>query len=263
MFRRIVFLIIPLFFLVSCGNYQRLLKSPDYELKYQMAIKYFQQGDYFKAMQLFDQLIPMVRGTERTENIYYYYAYCYYEQGDNLMASYYFKRFAKDFPGSARAEECYYMSAYCMYLDSPHYNLDQTSTLDAIKELQLFINLYPNSEKVAKANDLIDELRVKLEIKDYEIALLYYKMEEYKAAITTFNNVLKDYPDTKYREDALFYIAKANFKYASQSVPSKKKERFRATMDATNAFLFSFPGSNYMKELQAIRKSTSKALNNL
>ena len=86
------------------------------------------------------------------------------------------------------------MGAYCNYLNSPDFTLDQTSTVDAIKDLQLFINMYPKSSRLSECNDLIDKLREKLESKDFRIAKLYFRMDDYSAAITSMNNILKDFP---------------------------------------------------------------------
>jgi len=246
--------------LSSCSKYQKLLKSSDNDLKYEQAIKFYEKKDYYRALQLFDQLNAFFKGTEKAERIAYYYAYCYYNQDDYLMGSYYFKRFATNYPKSPYSEECAYMAAYCNYQESPRSSLDQTSTHDAIKELQLFINMYPASEKVAKANTLIDELRAKLEKKAYDIGLLYYKMYDFKAAIVTFKNVIKDFPDTPHREDLLYYILKSNFKYASKSIDTKRKERFTATIEAYDDLVSSFPKSVYLKEAHSMQKEAQNEI---
>ncbi len=142
-----------------------------------------------------------------------------------------------------------------MYLDSPKYSLDQTNTYDALKELQLFINMYPNSDKRDECNQLIDDLRFKLQTKDFEIAKLYYKMEDYIAAITAFENILKDYPDTDYKEDIFYYVILSYYHYAELSVLSKKKERYQAAIDAYEKFNTFFPNSKYQKEVVVIQKN--------
>ncbi len=123
------------------------MKSDDFGLKYEKAMEYYDGEDYYRALNLFDQVIPFYRGTDKAEEIAYRYAYAYYHQGDFILASYYFDRFIKTFQTSDKTEECAYMKAYCKYLDSPEYNLDQTNTYAAIADLQLFINAYPESDK--------------------------------------------------------------------------------------------------------------------
>jgi outer membrane protein assembly factor BamD len=245
----------------SCGHYQKLLKSTDNELKYKKSVEYFKTGDYYRALQLFDQLIPIYRGTDKAEMIYYYTSYCYYEQGDYILGSYYFKTFAKNYPNSEYTEECMYMNAWCKFLDSPEYSLDQSSTVEAMQELQLFVNLYPHSIRVNKCNDLLDVLRGKIERKDYEIAKLYYKMGDYQAAITCFKNLYKDFPDSKYKEDILFLQLKAYYNYAFNSVETKKKERYQGALEAYNTFVTFFPASPMLKEANALKKSTLDQIN--
>jgi outer membrane protein assembly factor BamD len=254
MFRKATFLVLAAIavLLTSCSRYQRLVKSGDNELKYKKAVEYYENEDYYRAMQLFDQLIPVFRGTDKAESIYYMYANAYYKQQDYILASHYFQRFTANFPRSEKAEECAFMSAYCLYLDSPRYSLDQTSTLEAVKELQLFIDQYPNSSRLQECNELIDKLREKLEKKYYEIAKLYYKMSSYKSAVTSFDNLINDFPDTDYREESMFLILKANYKYALNSVAEKRKERFTEAMKKYNDFASLYPESLYMKEARNI-----------
>ncbi len=255
-------LMIGLVGLSSCSKYQKLLKSSDNELKYKKAIEYYDSGDYYRALQLFDQLLPFFRGTDKAEELNYYYPYCYFEQRDYIMAAYYFKKYANNYPNNKRAEECVYMSAYCKYLKSPEYSLDQTSTYDAISELQLFINMYPESFRVENCNNIIDKLREKLEKKAYHSALLYYKMERYKSAILSFKNVLKDFPDTKYREDILYHIIKLYYEYARNSITEVQKERYSLAVESYENLRFSFPESGYLKQAEKIYKNSLEVINN-
>lgn len=246
--------------LYSCGTFRKVLKSSDIKLKYSTAVTLYEKGDYHRAMQLFDELLVYYRGNDTSEKINYYYAYCYYGEEDYLEAGYYFTKFSSAFPTSKFAEECDYMSAYCQYLFSPEYGLDQTITLDAIKQFQLFINEYPQSTRVAKCNELIDELRYKLEKKEFETARLYYKIENYQAAYVAFKNVLKDYPDTKHKEDVYYYMLTSSYQYAINSIETKKRERLELARDAYNSLNTTFPESGYGKEAKSIMKNIEKEL---
>jgi outer membrane protein assembly factor BamD len=250
-----VFLIALLQF-SSCSRYQRLLKSSDYAKQLELAIKCYDKHDYYRALQLFDNVIAFYRGKEEAEKIHYYYAYSYYGQADYIVASYHFKNFTKIFPNSKFAEECLYMAAYSQYLDSPVYTLDQTSTHDALKDLQYFINAYPKSQRVAEANKLIDNLRSKLILKAFEIAKLYYKTESYNAAQIAFTNILKDFPETAYREEIMFYIVKSNFYYAKNSIADKQQERYKSVIDAYNNLLNNFPETKYKIDATDYYKKT-------
>jgi len=247
----------------SCSQYKKVLKGTDIKLKYATAITLYEKGDFHRAMQLFDELLIYYRGTDTSEKINYYYAQCYFGDGDFLQAGFYFTKFTSTFPTSKYAEECQYMSAYCQYMYSPKYSLDQTISVDAIKEFQLFINTYPKSDKVVKCNELIDELRGKLERKAFEIAKLYYKIEDYQSAVIAFKNLLKDFPDTKYKEVAYYYMLLANYDYALKSIENKKIERLNNAKDAYNALLSTFPQTIYEKDAKSVLKNIDKEIQKL
>jgi outer membrane protein assembly factor BamD len=247
----------------SCSQYKKVLKGTDIKLKYATAVTLYEKGDFHRAMQLFDELLIYYRGTDTSEKVNYYYAQCYFGDGDYLQAGFYFTKFTSTFPTSRYAEECQYMSAYCQYMYSPKYSLDQTISVDAIKEFQLFINSYPKSDKVAKCNELIDELRGKLEKKAFEIAKLYYNIENYESSVIAFKNLLKDFPDTKYKESAYYYILLSYYNYALKSIENKKLERFNNAKDAYNALISTFPASSFDKDARSVLKNIDKEIQKL
>jgi outer membrane protein assembly factor BamD len=132
-------LVVLAVFLSSCGNFNKIVKSTDYEFKYKKAVEYYEAGEYTKAGTLFQELVNIYRGTSRADKIYYYYAKSMIGQKDYLMAGHYFKTLIKEFPGSEYVEEAQYMTGYCAYLISPKARLDQSITQEAIDDLQLYI----------------------------------------------------------------------------------------------------------------------------
>jgi outer membrane protein assembly factor BamD len=249
-----IFSLLLVLVLVSCGKHQKLVKSTDNEAKYAAAIDYYESHDYYRALQLFQQLVNFYQGTEKAEKMQFYFAYCYYHQKDYVLASYYFKRFVTNYPRSTYSEEAMFMNAYCYFLDSPVSSLDQENTYTAIKELQLFINMFPESTRVEEANGLIDQLRAKLQRKDLDIANLYLKMRQYESAIFSYNNILKEYPDTDYKEEILFAILKSNFNYAENSILSKQAERYQGALDAYNELIFQYPETKYLKDAKNMNR---------
>ncbi|MCX6258595.1 MAG: outer membrane protein assembly factor BamD [Bacteroidia bacterium] len=246
----------------SCSDYQKLLKSTDYEKKYERAKYYYDKKDYPRSLSLLEELLTIYKGTSKAEEIYFLYSYCYYYEDDYIMAGYYFQDFAKMYPQSLHSEEAEYMGAYCFFLESPDFSLDQANTVKAIQQLQLFINHHSQSERLVEANKLIDELRYKLETKSYSNAKLYFDIGEYKAAIISFKNTLKDFPDSSYREQIMFMILQASYLLAANSITEKKNERLQDTVDNYNAFKSEFPGSSRISEADKIYNNTKIQLVN-
>lgn len=254
-------LVILTLVLSSCGDFNKIVKSSDYEFKYKKAVELYEAGEYVKAGTLFQELVNIYRGTTRADKIYYFYAKSMIGQKDYLMAGHYFKSLIKEFPASEYAEESYFMVGYCSYLLSPKARLDQSVTKEAIDALQLYINLYPFNERVDEANRLIDELTDKLVYKSYLSAKLYYDFDNYKAAVIALTNSLAMHPDTKYREELMFMLLESKYLLAMGSVIEKKDERLSSALDEYFTFVDEFPESKYKKEADRFYKTTSQMLN--
>lgn len=246
--RNIILLLLVVVIFSSCSEYSKVHKSHDYERKYEYAKKCYEKKDYSRAIILFEEVYTTYRGRDKSEELVYMLAYSYYYFGDYFMGSYYFKTYTKQFLSGKHTEECTFMSALCKSLEAPIYKLDQTSTQIAIKEMQLFINYYPNSDRVDEANRLIDEMREKLAKKAYKNAELYYRRRIYLSAMVAFNTMIKDFPDSKLREDAMFMYLKSNYHYAVNSVKNKQKERYRDSKFAYEQFERSYPDSRYIDQ---------------
>jgi outer membrane protein assembly factor BamD len=261
----LVFFSISLAFVLVLGGckskFEKLKASNDNAKKYQEALKLYNKKEYTKALELFDGLAQRYRGQEQAEDLFYYYAYTNYKLKDYTSARYHFKNFAETYQGSPRAEECRFMAAYCFYLDSPNFSLDQENTTKAIEALQLFINLYPKSDRVAEASKLIQDLRDKLEEKAYANAKLYLIISDYQSAVIAFGNALRDYPDTKYAEEMEFLTVKAQYLYARNSSELKQEDRYNQAITFSDQFAEKYPNSKYLKEDAGLKRDSEYGIN--
>lgn len=255
----------------SCGEYNKVLKSTDYEYKYEPAKSYFAKGQNSKAATILEELIPIMKGTAYGEESLYMLAMTYFNQGDYVTASHYFNTYYTTYPRGTYTELARYNSGKALYLDTPEPKLDQSSTYKAIQELQMFMEYFPRSERRDLAQNMIFELQDKLVEKEYLSAKLYYDLgsytgnttytstgNNYLAAIVTAQNILKDYPYTKLREELSILILRAKYDMAKESVLEKKEERMLETVDEYYAFKNEFPESKYIKEVEDIFKDASK-----
>lgn len=261
--KSILFLLTIGILFTSCGEYQKLLKSSDNELKYDKAVDYFNAKKYTKAVYLFDEITPVFRGTDRSELILNYLANSYIGQKDYFSASEYFKTYVKSYPRGRFIQEARYMIGYCYYKDSPDYKLDQEVTYKAISALQEYIDLYPETERTADAVKLQNELNDKLAKKYYQNAKLYYNLgtymgNNYSSAVITAENGLKKYPSNAYREDFLILILQAKYQEAMLSTQDKKQERFQNVIDEYYNYMNEYPKGKYVKEADKILQEAKK-----
>ncbi len=261
--------------LSSCGEYNKVLKSTDYEYQYEAAKSYFGKGQHSKAAVILEELISILKGSEYGEESLYMLAMTYYNQGDFISAAHYFNTYYTTYPRGTYTELARFFSGKSLYMDTPEPRLDQTSTYRAIQELQMFLEYFPSSNRREQAQNMIFELQDKLVEKEYLAAKLYYNLgsytgnsvrsstgNNYLAAIVTAENVLKDYPYTKMREDISILILRARYDMAKESVDEKKEERMRETVDEYYAFINDFPESKYMDEAVKIFNDASKYVHN-
>jgi len=257
---RLYIVLIILMLVSSCGEYEKLLKSTDFDLKKSKAKEYYDAGQYVKVTELLTQILPRYRATDEAEDLNWMNAQSYYGMKDYFMAGSTFKSFIDQFPFGKHAEEAYYMAAMCDYNISARPELDQENSRNSIEGFKIFINKFPNSSKVEESNKLIRDLEDKQVEKSYMSAKLYYDMKQYKAAVVALNNSLKEFANTKYREKMMYLKLNSLFQYAELSMANKQKERYQATLDDYYSFMEEFPQSIYLKDINGIFQKTNKYL---
>ena len=262
---RYIFLVTTLMIcLTSCkSEFEKIRSTNDPEFIYKKALKFYKDDDFGKARSLFELVIPFYRGKDEAEELFYKYAYAHFYLGEYILASHYFSSFGKTFYNSEKREEAVYMAAYSNLQMSPNHRLDQSHSQLAIEEFQTFINRFPNSTRITECNEIIDELREKLEKKAFDQGRLYYDLKNYNSAITSFGNMLKDFPDSEKVEEVRYLIVKSSYEWAEKSIFTKKVERFGETLKRVNKFLKKYPKSKYSKELKNIKKNSDNAINEL
>ena len=79
-------LLVSACFLTSCDSYNKILKSADYEYKYEAAKEYYTSGKYSKASTLLGELISIMKGSDKGEESLYMLGMCFYGMGDYEVA---------------------------------------------------------------------------------------------------------------------------------------------------------------------------------
>jgi outer membrane protein assembly factor BamD len=248
----------------SCASkIGKVLKSKDNEYKLKMAEQYYAQKKYNLAQQVFEDIMPFFRGSERYEDIFYKYAYCAYYEKDYMNAESLFKTYLDNFPNSSRAEEIDYMHCYSYYKQSPKVDLDQTATSKTISLMQAFINTHPESARIKDATQIIDVCRNKLELKEFRNAQLYFNLAYYKAAAVAFAGLIDDYPDSDKSDEYKLASIKSYFKYAEMSVAEKQEERYGKVITECADFNDRFHNSKLSAEVNNYKTLSENNIKNL
>lgn len=247
---RLFLLILLSFLMISCNDYQKLLNSPENEVdKYNAAEEYYENGEFRRANALIEQIIPSYRGKPQGERLVFFFANSYYETRSYYSAAIQFENFIKSYPNSQRIQEAYFMEAKSYFMLSPLYTLDQDDTFTGIDKLQVFINRFPNSEYVAEALELMEQLQNKIEKKEFEVSKQYYTIRDYSSAIKSLDNFIADNPGTIFREEALYYRWLSQYEIAVNSIESRINERVTELERSLENFLRYYPDTIFIDDL--------------
>lgn len=247
----------------SCSNYEKVKKSSDVNMKLSMADKYYEKKDYVHARDLYENLMPMIKGTKNFEPLYFKYAMTLFNLRDYNGASYHFKNFTSSFPNSKNTEEAAYMNAYSIYKMSPKITVNQSTTEKGLEVLQNFNNTYTKNTRNTEVNTYIKSLQDKLEKKSFIAAQLYYDIGQYKAAVVMFKNTQADYPLSANMDLYQYMIVKSYYKYAKSSTREKQEERFVNTIAAYQDLVDNYPKSKYLKDAETYFTLSTNNLKNL
>ena len=263
--KKVAFLWMLVLLCSSCGEYSKILKSTDYELKYSYAKKYYNSKKWAKASTLLEEVVPVLRGTSSAEESLYLLAQSYYGQKDYQTASSYFSTYYNTYPKGEFTELARFYSGYGLYLDSPDPRLDQTQTYEALAQLQLYLEYYPQSERAPQAQEMMFELQEKLAFKELLSTRLYYNLStymgnNYRSCVITADNALRDYPYSKYREEFIFLRIRAKYELARVSVEDRLQSRFRDVVDEFYNYTNEFPGGKYTQQVQRFFDYASKQI---
>jgi len=246
---------------MSCkSQYEALLAGNDADAKYKAAFEYFNKGKYTRSAQLFESMAQLSSGTTRDDTVHYYWGLSNYRLKDYYTAEANFSRFLESFPRSPFADDARFMRIDCLYRATHRYELDQIPTQNAIAAIGEYMAEFPNGIHREACEHMLKVLGDRMDLKAYESAKLYYKMEDYKASRVAFRNILKDDAENIYREDIIYYIAMSSYKYALNSVQNKQKDRYLTFVDDYLNFIGEYPESPYRKELDLMYRRSQKAL---
>jgi len=256
--------------LVSCGEYNKVLKLTDIDKKFEYAKRYFDEGKFSRSSTLLEEVVQMRKGSAMGDEALYLLAQSYYGMKDFLTASEYFSSYFKTYPKGKFAELARFYSAYGLFMESPDPRLDQTNTYKAMGQFQDFLELFPQSERKEEAQNTLFQLQEKLAMKELLTTRLYYNLGNYLiypfpggnylSAEITAQNALRSYPFTKYREDFMYLIFKSKYEMAVQSVDEKKEFRFRDVVDEYYAYVNEFPQGRFIKEITRLYQNINNRL---
>ena len=139
-----------------------------------------------------------------------------------VLAANEFREFLTFYPTNPRADYAQYRLAFAYAEQMLAPDRDQSATRDVIKELQVFIDRYPNSQLMPDARKLLREAKDRLSEASFLVGRHYFRVKWYPGAIDRFREVLKNDPDYTRRDAVYFHLAESLLRNADR--PENKAE---------------------------------------
>lgn len=255
-------LLAGLVLLAGCAGAGRLRYDSPQEA-YEKGMQQFERENYDRAIDYFRGVFDYGRTSEWADDAQFYIGRSYYQNEEYILAANEFNRFVQLYRSDERVPEAEYRRAMSYYQQSPPYQLDQSSTRNAIEFFQLFLTRYPNSEWVDEAEARIGELREKLAHKLYDAAAEYEQRELYESSAYYFEQVFDQYPDTRWADDALLGAIRNYVRYAELSVPSRQRERLQQAVENYDRLVQTMPDSPLVKQAERLYDRAQEQLDQI
>ena len=247
----------------ACRNKDLIRPGDPLNVAYDKSVALFEEEKYDDAAYGFDLVTRIGRGTNFSKDAQFYLAESYFFDRQYILAASEYERFISYYPQDEKRQQVEFKLALCFYEQSPRYRLDQTPTLRAIQLFRLFNNKYPDSELVVESAQKIDELRNKLARKSFETGEFYLRTSRYVAASIYFDQVVDQYPESKWAEQSLLKQIETYITYADNSITEKQVERYTLAVDNYEKFIQLFPQSKNRGNAESMYSDAIKKITNV
>ncbi len=129
-----------------------------------------------------------------------------------VLAENEFREFLTFYPTSPRADYAQFRLAFAYSKQMLGADRDQTATRETIKELQVFLDKYPNSSLMSDARKLMRQAKDRLSDASFIVGNYYYRVKWYRGAIDRFREILKTDPEYTKRDAVYFLLAESLLK---------------------------------------------------
>jgi outer membrane protein assembly factor BamD len=196
---------------------RRSSKSP--EKKVEKRKNYSCTGSVAKAIGLYNQkkyaaMEPILTdaktqcgGSIIMDTVLYYLGLSYIKTKRYVEAKSELERMVQDYPYSPFFDDAKFRIGQAVYLQSNPSSKDQTETNDAIRIFRDILETNPNTKMADSIKYYLNEAQEKIAQKEFENSKFYEKLKENESAIIYYRSFINDYPESRYKDQALLNMA--------------------------------------------------------
>ncbi len=207
------------FSLTSCSNNKEevsKIKELDQEMEmistYKEGMNALNKNDTFFAAKKFleaELLFPQSNWAPKSALMA---AYAYYMQDNYSEAQFNLERYLSTYPLDKRRPYAEYLLAICHYQEIVDEARDLRPLIIARNKFQSILKKYPSTDFALDAKYKIDLINDILASKEMYLGRHYIKKEKWIPAINRFKNVITNYDDTIYAEEAIHRLVEIHYR---------------------------------------------------
>ncbi len=238
----ILIFLLSVSFLLStgCSKKSNLTEGEEGKFLYEEGLALYKKRKYSRAVVRFKKILEDYPFGPYVADSTIFIADSYYYAKNYKDAATYYTDFVGLHPDHPKAPYSQYQKGMSLYKDILSIDRDQATTKKAILALQELKLRYPDSSYIEQTNNLIKICKNRLAERELYIGLFYMKNKNYKGALVRLKEILTDYPESDFNDDALFNMGNA---YLELSQDEKARKTFSILRS-------SYPESEFIKNLE-------------
>jgi outer membrane protein assembly factor BamD len=167
------------------------------------ATGFYEAGNLGRALPLMESFVQLHFGDPRAPEMRLWLGEAYQRREQWITAAAHFQRLVEDYPSSPHALTARFGICDSYYQLSPPPQLDQEYTYAGIAHCESVATSFADTEQGRQAGEYLQQLRDKLAKKIYDAGAFYVRRRAYDAAVVYFQDVLENFPQTRFAPMAL------------------------------------------------------------
>ena len=213
-----ILILLILFVTVSCSkkeaeiqNIKKKSQELEMSIAYKEALDKLEINDTYNAAQKFleaELLFPQSSWAPQSALMasYSYYIQNYYSEAVSNL-----NRYLKTYPKNENVVYAHYLIGICYYEMIEDEKRDINPILKSKEKFELIIESYPNTDFALDSKFKLDLINDILASKEMYLARHYQKKNKWIAAINRYNNIVENYNETIFIEEALHRLVEINY----------------------------------------------------
>ena len=188
---------------------------------YKEALENLEKNDTFFAANKFLEAELLFPQSDWAPRAALMAAYSFYLQDYYSKSIYHLERFIDTYPKNKNLDYAYYLLAMCYYENIEDEKRDLLPLLKSKDLFKLVIDRFPDSNFAMDAEFKINFINDNLASKEIYIGRHYIKKEKWIAALNRFKNIIENYEDTIYVEEAIHRVVEIYYKLGLENESKK------------------------------------------